>query len=247
MPIVPEGIYLEIKKQTIGTAGTARTQEMRSYYQVHSIDEDLVEVQILDMNDQLLPYKEEVAVEDFLKRFTFQPNYLANKKSPETKAVDKAIAQAEVHYQRQEYYSAEYEYGKALKLDQKNVRANFGIGKVYLALGQSDKAVETFKRLTSLDAVFAVENKHIFNELGIELRRLHLYDQAIEHYLKALSFTKDDENLLFNVARAYYEKKDARNAVAYLKRALALNPSMVQALTLMAEIKAAWERQRRKA
>ena len=64
----------------------------------------------------------------------------------------------------------------------------------------------------------------------MELRRLGMHDQAIEHYKKALEFTKDDENLYFNVARAYYEKGDVTTSRQYLRKALEINPKLGEAI-----------------
>ena len=237
MSEIVEGVYVEVVIQHIGTASTARTQEMKNYYLAKSIGPELVEIQVLDMNDAPLPIREKVPLGDFQKRFTYQPDYLNRKKKTSSEVIaDKAIAQAEVHVRRKEFNSAEFEYNKALKLDEDNLRANFGVGKVYLATGETEKAKEAFSKITQTDAVFQEENKHIFNELGIELRRMGLHDEAVTHYLKALSFTKDDENLLFNIARAYAEKGDLQQAMNYAKKALSINPKLVEAQNLLEKL-----------
>jgi tetratricopeptide (TPR) repeat protein len=237
MTEIVEGVYLELVVQKIGTASTARTQEMKNYYLAKSVGPGLVEIQVLDMNDDPLPIREKVPLDDFRKRFTFQPDYLARKKkTPSEVKMDKAIAQAEAHVRRREYNSAEFEYNKALKLDEDNLRANFGIAKVYLATGETEKAREAFTKIAQTDAVFQDENKHIFNELGMELRKMGLHDQAVAHYLKALSFAQDDENLLFNIARAYAEKGDRQQGIQYVRQALALNPALAEAQNLLEKL-----------
>ncbi len=234
-----EGVYSETTVQNIGTGSTARRQEYKSYYLSNLSDDGQVQVQVLDMNDEPLPYMELVPLDEFKRRFKYEPGYLDKKKSVTDKQVDKAIAQAEAHVRRKEYFSAEFEYDKALKLDEENVRASFGVGKVYLATGETEKAKETFEKLSQIEAVFEAEHKHIFNDLGIELRRLHLYDQAIDYYVKALSFTSDDENLFFNTARAYYDAGDLKNTVKSLKYALKINPNLAEAQKLLSSIKKA--------
>ncbi|MEW6265482.1 MAG: tetratricopeptide repeat protein [Thermodesulfobacteriota bacterium] len=239
MPVIPEGVYIETVVQSIGTGSTARKQEIRNCYLAKSLDEELVQVQLMDMDDKLLPIFEKVPWADFQRRFKHEPDYFARKKSPLEKKVDQAIAQAEAHVRRQEYNSAEFEYNKALKLDEENVRANFGLGKVYLSTGEMDKAKATFAKLAKIEAVFEVKNKHVFNELGIELRRLGLYDQAIDYYLKALSFAQDDEHLHFNVARAYFEKGDLKNSMLFLGKALTMKPDLTEARKLLQAIEKA--------
>lgn len=235
--MIQQGIYIETIVQEIGTGGTARRQEIKNTYRAVQISEAEVMIQLLDMDDKPLPLKENVPVADFVRRFKYQPDYFEKKKTPQQEKVDKAIAQAEVHAKRKEYFSAEFEYEKALNLDEENVRANFGIGKVYLATGEIEKARKTFSKLTGIDAVFEEKNKHIFNELGIELRRLKLYGQAIDYYRKALTIARDDEHLYFNIARAYFEKGDVVGSAKYLSHALKLNPALEEGRKLLAAIK----------
>lgn len=238
--MIEEGVYVEVVTQNIGTGGTSRTQEIKNYYMAKSVNDEVVQVQLMDMDDNPLPFKEEVPLADFNGRFEFVPEYLAKKKkSPQEQQVDKAIAQAEAHVKRKEFFSAEFEYNKALGLDEENVRANFGVGKVYLAQGDTEKARETFEKLAGIEAVFEDENKHIFNELGMELRRMKMYDQAIDYYTKALSIAQDDENLFFNVARAYFEKGEIKKSAAYLQKALKLNPNVTEFKQLALMIKKA--------
>jgi len=221
---IPEGIYSETKVQKIGTMSTSRSQTIVDYYKCTRVDDQTMSIQILDMYGDPMPLVEKVPTAEFLKRFTFEPDKFQTRKSPGDLAAEKAIATAERHVARKEYNSAEYEYSKALKADQENVRANFGLGKLYLLTGELDKAAKVFSSLARQDNVLAPENKHFFNELGIELRGLKLYSQAVEFYQKALSLAPDDENLLFNIARACLEGGNQALAAKYLDGALSLNP-----------------------
>jgi Predicted N-acetylglucosaminyl transferase len=229
---IPEGVYSETKVQKIGTMSTARVQTIVDYYKCSRLDENTMSVQILDMYGDPMPLVEKVPLEEFLKRFTFEPDKFQTKKSPNDLATEKAIATAERHAARKEYNSAEYEYSKALKLDKENVRANFGLGKLYVATGELEKASAVFENLARQDNVLDPENKHFFNELGIELRGLKLYSQAIDFYQKALALAPDDENLLFNIARAAHESGDKGRANAYLDQALKINPAFEAAQKL---------------
>jgi len=230
---IMEGIYSETKVQAIGTMSTARKQTVVDYYQCVQLDEKTMSVQILDMDGHPLPLKQNVPLDEFLKRFTFEPDKFKEQKTPAQLTVEKHVAVAEKHAERKEFNSAEYEYSKALKIDQENVRANFGLGKVYLETGDAGKAADIFGRLAHQDNIMAPENKHFFNDLGRELRSLKLYEQAIDFYEKARTMMgTDDENLLFNIARAAFEKGDQDKAKDFLDQALALNPELEPALKL---------------
>ncbi len=234
---IPEGVYSETKVQKIGTMGTARTQTIVDYYRCTRLDDNTMSIQILDMYGDPIPLVEKVKIEDFLKRFTYEPDKFKTKKSPSDLATEKAVATAEKHMERKEYHSAEFEFSKALKLDEENVRANFGLGKVYMETGEVEKATQLFTKLASEDKVLDPENRHILNQLGIELRGLSLYEQAIQFYEKAYALAKDDENLLFNIGRAYFEKGEGTSARSYLEKALAINPKFEAATRLIASIK----------
>ena len=230
---IAEGIYSETKTQRIGTMSTARVQTVVDYYKCVQIDEKTVSAQILDMYGDPLPIIQKVPLEDFLKRFTFEPDKFQTRKTAADLSVENHISKAEEHLGRQEFNSAEFEYKRALKTDQENVRANFGLGKVYLETGEAVKAAEIFSRLARQDNIMAPENKHFFNELGIELRSLKLYAQAIDFYEKARRMMgQNDENLLFNIARAAFESGDRTRAAAYLDQALTLNPELAPAKKL---------------
>ena len=230
-----EGVYCETVVQNIGTGSTARRQEMRSWYIAKVKEPGIISVQLLDMDDKPMPIFEDVEEADFERRFTFDPEH--KPKTATERTVDRAIAQAEAHVRRKEYNSAEFEYNKAIKLDEENVRANFGLGKVYVATGETEKAAAVFSKLAKIEAVFEEENKHIFNELGIELRRMEMYDQALEYYRKALSIAPNDENLYFNMARALYQKGDLDRAGKFLSKALSINPNLVEAQQLLERVK----------
>ncbi len=52
---------------------------------------------------------------------------------------------------------------------------------------------------------------------------IHDHDQAIDYYTRALQMTQNDENLHYNVARAYFEKGDIPKAEHHLEKCLELN------------------------
>jgi len=234
---IMSGVYSETKIQKIGTMSTAREQKVVDYYRCEQVDEKTMSVQILDMYGSPLPLKQLVTLEEFLKRFTYEPEKYQTTKTPAQLSAEKHAAVGEKHAERREFNSAEYEFNRALKIDQENVRANFGLGKVYLETGDAEKAAEIFGRLARQDNIMAPENKHFFNDLGRELRTLKLYSQAIDFYEKARKMMgQDDEHLLFNLARAAYENGDKTRSGAYLDQALALNPELGPALKLKAAL-----------
>ena len=75
-----------------------------------------------------------------------------------------------------------------------------------------------------LDAAFLPEHKHLFNEFGIKMRKLGMYDEAMRYYMRAYRLCKTDEHLLYNMARTLYEKGRIKSSRALLGKAMRLNP-----------------------
>jgi tetratricopeptide (TPR) repeat protein len=63
-----------------------------------------------------------------------------------------------------------------------------------------------------------------FNDQGRQMREEKNYEEAVKCYSKALSISSDDENLHYNIGRAYYEQKRLDKAENHLDRALKINP-----------------------
>jgi tetratricopeptide (TPR) repeat protein len=118
------------------------------------------------------------------------------------------------------------EYGNALRVDEENIRANFGLGLTYLERGETGKADNIFQRLIKMEATFEAEHKHLFNDFGINLRKNEMYDQAVEYYAKALELSPNDENLHYNMARACFARSDIEKTVEHLRKALTLNKDL---------------------
>ena len=64
-----------------------------------------------------------------------------------------------------------------------------------------------------------------FNDRGRQLREEKNYEEAVKSYSKALSLSSDDENLHYNIGRAYYEQRRLDKAENHLDRALKINPA----------------------
>jgi tetratricopeptide (TPR) repeat protein len=95
--------------------------------------------------------------------------------------------------------------------------------------GETAKAENILERIVKLDAAFAPEHKHLFNEFGIKLRKNKMIKDALTYYTRALELSKQDENLYYNIARAHLENKDPALALDFLLKSLELNPGFAEA------------------
>jgi tetratricopeptide (TPR) repeat protein len=229
-------VYLERIKSKVGTGDTAKAAVMENYWRAEPLSDGRFKMELLDLNDQPSGYSEVVEKEELESRFYLVENWQPRKHDPKKERADKLTARAERHLEKKEYLSAEFEYNNALKLDEENVRANFGLGKTYLAMGDPQKARDMFAKLAHIDAVLDPSNKHIFNECGMQLRKLGMHNEAIEYYRRALSLAKDDENLWFNFGRALWDGGYKDKALAAVKRASELNPDMAEAKVLLKQM-----------
>jgi tetratricopeptide (TPR) repeat protein len=63
-----------------------------------------------------------------------------------------------------------------------------------------------------------------YNMMGMQNREAKNFTDAIKNFSKALSLSPQDENLHYNIARAYFEEGKLDKAENYLGKALKLNP-----------------------
>jgi tetratricopeptide (TPR) repeat protein len=217
-----KGVFFEETTITLGTGHTQKTQKVKNYCDAEQINDEKVKLAFLGNEGRPTGIVIELAIDEFLRRYTLDPNFKV--KTKEESERDKHIAIAEKHRARGEHFSAEMEYHSALKIDPESIRANFGIGTLYMEMGDTSKAKEVFKQLSEIEAIFEEDNKHIFNEFGIELRKASMIDEALANYLKAITISPQDEHLHFNIARVYYDKKEMNDALEWIRKAMDINP-----------------------
>ena len=220
------GVFSSQEVKKVGTGTTTRKTIQKAFWFCIEQDDGQVEVQPLNPNYVPSGPKKIITREHFLSAFSPEPEMYVSNVYPKMREINKTIARADRHRTNKEYYSAEMEYGTALKVDEENVRANFGLGITYLERGETSKADNIFERLVKLDAAFEHEHKHLFNEFGINLRKNGMLDQALAYYSRAMELEAQDEHLYHNMARAYLEKKNIGKALECLLKSLELNPGL---------------------
>lgn len=229
-------IYSQSKKIKVGVGVTARTTEITNYFQAIESGEETINFQLLDLEDRPIGAPIPVSREEIAKDYAFHPEYFERKKKLKAAKIEGFVRAGDDHFQKSEYFSAEFEYGQALALNENHLRANLGKGKALSAMGEEEGSKKYFSRLSRIEALYEKENKHIFNELGIELRRKGMFAEAMINYRKAISIDPEDEVLYFNLARACFEMGGHERATEYLKTALRLKPDFTEASEWLAVI-----------
>jgi len=223
-----KGVFSTQAIQKVGTGTTTRKTIQKMYWFVEEHPEGL-EIQPLNTNFIPSGPKRKIGMEELLEKFSPEPEFYVSTVYPKMRELNMTIVKGERHREKGEIFSAELEFSQALAVDEENVRANFGLGLTYLDRGEANKANDIFERLVKLDAAFEQEHKHLFNEFGINLRKNKMLEQALEYYQRAETLAETDENLMYNIARAFFEKKNIAQCVAYLQKALDINPDFNEA------------------
>ena len=208
----------------MGTGTTTRRTIQKMYWFVDEAEPTVLEIQPLNKNYVPSGPKRRITLEELLEKFSPEPEFYISTVYPRLRELNLVIQKGERHREKGEIFSAELEFGQALAVDEENIRANFGLGLTYLDRGEANKADDIFQRLVRLEATFEREHKHLFNEFGINLRRNKMLDQALDYYQRAEQLAERDDNLMFNIARAFFDKKQYDKTVEYLQKALSLNP-----------------------
>ncbi len=231
---IKEGVYSKTSMIKIGTGSTSKKTKSVNYYYAKQKDTNTISVDLLSVNHQPIGFIEDIEVDKFLKEYEFISDLTTFKKNEEKLLPEKIESTEHVrlgdkHLDNKEFNSAEYEYGIALKYDEKNLKAHHGISKVYLETGQTEKAKDILKKMSAIEELYDPENKHIFNELAINLRKQKMYEEAFNNYQKAISMDPNDEILYYNMARAYYDKGELETAIKIFQQALTINPNFTEA------------------
>lgn len=217
------GVFSTQEIRKVGTGTTTRKTVQKTFWFVEQHG-DQIECQPLNPNYIPSGPKRKISMDELIAKFSPEPEFYQMSVFPKMRELQQSVSKADSHREKGETFAAEYEYSRALKVDEENVRANFGIGLTYMERGEKEKAENIFERLVKLEGAFEPEHKHLFNEFGINLRKSGMLSQAVEYYQRALELSPNDENLHTNLARALLETKDIDGCLEHLFKALELAP-----------------------
>jgi tetratricopeptide (TPR) repeat protein len=202
----------------------------KRYWFAKEVGDGMLSVQLLDEHYLPTPKQHVVKKDAFLEGSTLEPDL-------GYRLLTQRVLKGDYYRQQGLNVEAKIEYQQVLRIDEENIRGNFGMGIAYLALNQLEKGRYAFEKLVKLDESFLPEHKHLFNDFGIALRKKGLFEEAIAFYNRAKTLCPDDENLLLNIARAWYEKGDAEKAYEGLKGCLEIEPGFKEALAFLAYLR----------
>ena len=243
------GVYSHSTKYEYKVGERGSRYRHGTFWFVRKRSETLYEVRPLNANHVPSGVAKLVSKEDFLQYYTPELSYYQDNTLPCLETLQKKVRMGRRYFNLGQMDKAEHSFCDAVLLQDDNVDSNIGLSEVYAEQQEFTKLRRVLDKLLNIDEVFREEQRHKFNEFGINLRKKELYDDAIRFYSKALEVNEKDENLHFNIARAFHAKDLVAECRKHLKRALELNPEMSEAHSFMRMVndeKASEEEQQRK-
>ncbi len=140
---------------------------------------------------------------------------------------------------RQKYGQAIISFKKAIKINDLFAEAYKGLADAYKGKGDLDEFKRYLQKAAEIHAQFnrMEETKELFieilkydpntpnpfNSLGVKLRKSGDLPGALHAYNQALTLTPEDENIHFNMSKAYYFMGNMDQARNCVEKALAIN------------------------
>jgi len=223
------GVFSRSQAEDIGSGGTQRKHEGQTFWYVRRLDDETFEVQPLNANHVPSGVKTMVPRLEFLHQYAPEPDYYRMHTVPALESLARKLREGERYFSLGMLDEAELKFVKALMIDDLNVDANYGLGKVYSEKNDYEKLRKVVNTLMGIEGAFSYEHRRQLNEFGMNLRKNGHFEESIRYYSKALEHNRDDEHLLFNLARAHWDRGNATEAQDALENALKLNPEFTEA------------------
>jgi DNA-binding response OmpR family regulator len=99
------------------------------------------------------------------------------------------------------------------------------MAETFLAAGLNQVAEELFRR--AIDA--SPQDAHLYNRLGVALRRQQKHQQALDYYQQAMKLDPKNEKVHFNLGVLYFDLGEKDKALKAFKAALKLHPQFTEA------------------
>lgn len=139
-------------------------------------------------------------------------------------------------------------FNQSLARNQTFIKAYEGLAQAYLGKNDTDryrhylqKAADEYAKLNNFAKVkkifveivkYDINAPNPYNTLGIRLRQEKQYKQAIQAYFQAVQLSPKDENIHYNMAKAYFCDAQPAKALECIRLALSLSPEHLEALKM---------------
>ena len=150
------------------------------------------------------------------------------------------------------YGKAIVSFKKAVKINDLFAEAYKGLADAYKGKGDLEACKKFLKKAADVHAQFdrleetktlfieilkyEADTPNPFNSLGVNLRKQGDYPGAVHAYAQALELTPNDENIYFNMAKAFYFMGKLEEAASHVTISLKMNPEFREANKLYQRI-----------
>jgi len=227
------GVYSHSTKYEYKVGERGSRYRHGTFWFVRKRNDTIYEVRPLNANHVPSGVTKLVSKEDFLQFYTPELSYFQDNTLPCLETLQKKVRMGRRYFNLGQLDKAEHSFCDAVLMQDDSVDGNLGLSEIYAEQQEFTKLRAVLDKLLNIDEIFREEQRHRFNEFGINLRKKELFDDAIRFYDKALEVNELDENLHFNIARAYHGKEKGEKSREHLVRALELNPKMVEAKSFL--------------
>lgn len=216
------GVYSSGEQRMLGQGGTAQEESGRILWFALKLG-PACQVQPLSTLGLPSGVKKTVKEAEFRERFKPEPGLFASRILPALLGLlEKFDPERGPDLERlTSEEKAVYKAIRPSEATQKSVRGTVSPDRMVHAM---------LTRLSSIQDSLIFSQGADLNLGGIDARRRGDLDAALENYLNALEVLPQDEHLLFNIARAYFERGDVRECLDALNRALELVPDFEAAI-----------------
>ncbi len=219
-------VFSTTKVVKMGMGANSRKHASRVYWFVEQTGKEQFEARKINTKNvpsgDIVPVPIHKLVNDYTPELSFYEETVL----PAMEELEEILDDGDEFRDEGRLYSAEKEYDRALTIEEKNVRALFGLGLIFASRREEDRTRALLAELVQVKAAFDGKNQHLFNEFGISLRKAGLFNESVVYYKRALDFVKEDENLYYNLARAHYENNDWNECLSGLIMSHRLNPGL---------------------
>jgi tetratricopeptide (TPR) repeat protein len=141
----------------------------------------------------------------------------------------KLLEEAEKHAAAGETDRAREAFARAAREYREDADYIGEIGELCIKHGLFDEAITYLEDALAQNPALA----HLYNQIGMVLRRMKRFETAERYYLKASEYLGKDPNLFFNLGRVYVDWGKWRKAALAAGGALKLDPNFQEARKLL--------------
>ncbi len=213
------GVYESVKSDNLGTGTTRKQQEARIYWFAAQVPGG--EIACQPLNDAYFPsaFVQKVGREEFLKEYRLAPDIYENHLAGVVASLREALLGMETAEGLPEFSHEQSVLLKGL------------VAFLHVRPGGPLNDKDVFAVRAMLDAMrqardVVLEYQRMITGAAIDLRKERRFDLAVEYYERALELDAQNDHIMFNLARVYFEMGRVNDARDMLFRALESNPEL---------------------